>query len=60
MYEDLDINTTDNAMIPFREFVYAYYDCRRTKRLRQAETKSKIHPKSKTQEHTECINIKYQ
>ena len=38
MYEDLDINTTDNATIPFREFVDAYYDCRRTKRRKQSAT----------------------
>ena len=35
MYEDLDINTTDNATIPFREFVDAYYDCHRTYKFRR-------------------------
>ena len=45
MYEDLDINTTDNATIPFREFVDAYYDCRRTKRRKQlARVQVKLHP----------------
>ena len=36
MYENLNIETIDNATIPFCEFVNAYYDCRRTKRRKQS------------------------
>ena len=58
MYEDLDINTTDNAMIPFREFVYAYYDCRRTKRRKQSATEFEMDWESNIYKLYDEVNAK--
>lgn len=38
MYEKLPIDTTDDAVIPYTEFVEAYFDCRRTKRRKASAT----------------------
>lgn len=58
MYEDLDINTTDNAMIPFREFVDAYYDCRRTKRRKQSATEFEMDWESNIYKLYDEVNAK--
>ena len=58
MYEDLDINTTDNATIPFREFVGAYYDCRRTKRRKQSATELEMDWESNIYKLYDEVNAK--
>lgn len=58
MYENLKIEESDNATIPFCEFVEAYYDCRRTKRRKQSAIEFELNWWTNLYELYEEVNAK--